>query len=462
MQKIINKLNNPKNKVAYGFLLWSFISMGYLLFVANWGFVVGLAGNGIDASGAADAGFLSYFKIVKNAAFDLTNNAANWAITLGRGIGSVAVALLLAKFAHKYSTIIAISLTLIGIPAQFMPAAPYGYVLFLILRTFMAIGGTMLVILTQPVVSAFFGKKQKSIVSQFGIWFYPLGTIISILPFVFAGKSSVVRENWQLIFTILAALNVIPLIIIIIFGSHFDKTTTENQPKQEGFKILGKYLKSKATYAWVLLYGAWLCAVVFPTSVSFNIFHDLAGITRNTFNHEIRIWSVCFLAAVFIAPITIGLWSKTNFKRRWFIGLILFIGIMLYALSAVTFIYGVAKNNKFVSALFYIFGFLSGLCLWGIQGVMLNMPHEYKNSDPKTIGWMFSLIWGMGYIFFTVILIGISIIPIAGAKLGGNNYIYSTITFIVLIVVSLSAILGAFLLKEPSAQTNEQTKMQTK
>lgn len=90
------------------------------------------------------------------------------------------------------------------------------------------------------------------------------------------------------------------------------------------------------------------------------------------------------------------------------------------------------------------------------------MPHEYKDSNPKTIGWMFSLIWGMGYIFFTIILIGISIIPIAGAKLGGNNYIYSTITFIVLIVVSLSAILGAFLLKEPSAQTNEQTKMQTK
>lgn len=65
MEKIINKMNNPKNKVAYGFLLWSFISLAYLLFVANWGFVVGLAGNGIDANGNADAGFWVILKLLK-------------------------------------------------------------------------------------------------------------------------------------------------------------------------------------------------------------------------------------------------------------------------------------------------------------------------------------------------------------------------------------------------------------
>ncbi|KAF7378534.1 hypothetical protein HZH68_017181 [Vespula germanica] len=109
------------------------------------GFSVTLAGGGVEEGTKVTAGFL------------------------GRGIGSVLVALLLAKFAHKYTTIIAIAMTLVGIPAAFMPAAGYGYALFLVLRTIMAIGGTTLIILTQPVVANFFGPKQKSVVSQFGI-----------------------------------------------------------------------------------------------------------------------------------------------------------------------------------------------------------------------------------------------------------------------------------------------------
>nr|WP_318028359.1 hypothetical protein [Mycoplasmopsis bovis] len=33
---------SQKHKVAYGFIIWGFISFAYLLFIANWGFTVGL------------------------------------------------------------------------------------------------------------------------------------------------------------------------------------------------------------------------------------------------------------------------------------------------------------------------------------------------------------------------------------------------------------------------------------
>ncbi len=90
---------------------------------------------------------------------------------------------------------------------------------------------------------------------------------------------------------------------------------------------------------------------------------------------------------------------------------------------------GASSAKYYVALVFlYIFGFLTGLCTWGIQGVMLNLPHEYADRDPKTIGWMFSLIWGFGYIFYTIIFIIISVVPMSTsiskptASINSNNY----------------------------------------
>ncbi|MDQ0567710.1 hexose phosphate transporter [Mycoplasma yeatsii] len=443
---------SQKNKVLYGFILWSFISFAYMLFIANWGFSLTLAGDGVK-NNVVNAGFLGYFGIQKDANFQLISQIANWSITLGRGIGSVLVALLLAKFAHKYTTIIAIAMTLVGIPAAFMPATGYGYALFLVLRTIMAIGGTTLIILTQPVVANFFGPKQKSVVSQFGIWFYPLGTIISIVPVLVVTNSDAVREQWKLIVTLLAALNIIPLLLFIFIGTQFDVKENEPRVKVNGWSILGSYVKKKQTYAWVLLYGGWLCIAVFLTTLTVPIFNGLSK-AEGIFDKYIFGWQVAFLSAVFVGPISLGLWSRKQAKRRWFIATAIASAIVLFTLSTLTFVFGVAKHadNKsmfgFSAAMFIILGFLTGLCIWGIQGVMLNLPHEYKESDPKTIGWMFSLIWGFGYVFFTLVLIlisGISLIP----ALQKNQLTLTAIQFVLIILSTAIAFIGILMLKEP-------------
>ncbi|CBV67109.1 hexose phosphate transporter [Mycoplasma leachii] len=443
---------SQKNKVLYGFILWSFISFAYMLFIANWGFSVTLAGSGVS-NGTVHPGFLGYFGIENNRSFQVLNQISNWSITLGRAIGSVLIALLLAKFAHKYTTIIALGMTLAGIPAAFMPATRSGYALFLILRTIMAIGGTTLVILTQPVVANFFGAKQKSIVSQFGIWFYPLGTIVSILPAFLVSMPDSVRNQWQLIITLLAALNIIPLILFILIGTKFDIKKDEPKVKVNGWKILGSYIKKKQTYAWVLLYGGWLCIAVFLTSLTIPIFNGLSG-ASGSFNKFIQGWQIAFLAAVFVGPISLGLWSRKQAKRRWFIACAITMGIVLFVLSTLTFVFGVAKYGKsqnnsmfvFSAIMFIILGFLTGLCVWGIQGVMLNMPHEYKEADPKTIGWMFSLIWGFGYMFFTVVLIIISGVTLLQ---GLDKVLVSSIQLVIIIVATLISLIGILMLKEP-------------
>ncbi|QJR44455.1 MFS transporter [Mycoplasma miroungirhinis] len=464
MQKFSAKSENTK--FLHGLLLWAFISIGYLAFIANWGFAVGLNGTGIK-NGVTDSGVLGHFEIVNNSSFQLISQATNWGITIGRGIGSILVAFLLVKFFHKYATIIALGLTLFGIPAQYFPVGQTGYWFFIVFRTIMAIGGTMLIILTQPVVANFFNKKQKSVVSQFGVWFYPLGTIISIIPFVFVANTAAIRENWQIVYTVLAALNALPLLVMVIFGSKFDVKTKEQraqEPKVNNFGILKGYLKTKSTYVWILLYGGFLIAVVFPTILSTNLFPTLAGIDRNALlfgdlnngfdaTKIIRIWFIIFLAAVFVGPISVGLWSKYNLKRRWFITVALATGVISYLLSMIIFVYGVAKSNGVALAFFFVFAFLSGLSLWGIQGVTLNLPHEYKDNNPKTIGWMFALIWGFGYIFFTIGLIIIGLVKIIGDSAGASALTIAIIQFVLTILFSAISVVGALMIKEPSSDS---------
>ncbi|MGZ9800757.1 hexose phosphate transporter [Mycoplasma sp. AC1221] len=472
MQTILKMLHldniesmSPKKKLFYGLLLWISISFGYTLFVVNFGFS-GL----LNGGGKGTPGVLGHFNIENNAAFQLTNQATNWGITIGRGIGSILVAVILTRLAHRWTVIIAFILTLIGIPAQWIfPASQGGYVGFVIFRTLMAIGGTMLIILTQPVVARFFNAKTKSIVSQFGIWFFPLGSIITVVTFLAANPNDV-KSAWQIIFTVISALNIIPLLIFIFVGSRFGiKTAQERAKEPNPFVFLWMYLKKKQTYIWILVYGGWLCAVVLPQVLSKRLFIDLTTlrnfdkatkeIASAPLEKLINIWLVIYWAAVFLGPITIGLWSRFKLKRKLYQVFALTFGILFYIFSMVVFTKWIVPSNGSIGSqvIFYIFAFITGLCLWGIQGVMLNLPHEYPERDPQTIGWMFSLIWGFGYLMFTVgliiisavTLIGKSVNPVAAGQVDPNTLKYSIIQFILIIVFGLISVLGTLLLREP-------------
>jgi len=46
--------------------------------------------------------------------------------------------------------------------------------------------------------------------------------------------------------------------------------------------------------------------------------------------------------------------------------------------------------------------FLAGTCLWGIQGVILNFPHEIKTNSPQRVSIVISFAWGIGYLIYTI------------------------------------------------------------
>lgn len=48
---------------------------------------------------------------------------------------------------------------------------------------------------------------------------------------------------------------------------------------------------------------------------------------------------------------------------------------------------------------------------------MFNLLYEYVDRDFKIIGWMFSLIWGFGYIFYIIVFIIIFVVLLSGILL---------------------------------------------
>lgn len=264
-----------------GFLMWSLLLMCYTLFIINWGLASGLNGTfGTDG----DKGIINHYFDAKPDG--ITTQAINWAITFGRGLGSIAIGWAIVKFTHKYAAIFALVLVLFAIPAPWMP----NYALFIISRTLFAIGGTTLIILLQPVVSAYFLPKTKAKLSLFTTLGYPLGTVITLAPFLGDSFTNLsIINNWQIILTVTGLLFLVPVVLYIVFAQKFDtfeefkqkqleikkEFEAKNGPMQKNSML--SLLKQKETYIWILFYGGWLVAVVMPFILARNALPALAG-----------------------------------------------------------------------------------------------------------------------------------------------------------------------------------------
>ncbi|WP_434336836.1 hexose phosphate transporter [Mesomycoplasma conjunctivae] len=442
-----------------GLILLVLLLFAYLLFVINWGFPsAGLAGK---AGGQGINGY--YFPTSDAAPPTIVNQAVNWGITIGRAIGSILVGWLIVKVSHKYAVIISLVLMLFGIIAPYSPS----YAGFIILRTIFAIGGTMQIVFIQPIISNYMNSRQKAVVSQFAPFVYPIGTIITLIPFV-ASDSKVIsgiQSHWQTILLVISLLTLIPLIGYMILGTKFDlyPSAIEREkanPNKEQLSIM-RFLKQKDTWYWTILYGSWLMAVVLPFALSKGLFHRLVPelvISPGIFDQKINSFLIIFLCGMFVGPFIVGLVSKYQIKRRGFIASVISLGVTFYVLGAITFVYGASHEGPNTyggySILFLIFGLLMGTCLWGIQGVILNLPHEYKGSNPKKVGYQFGLIWGLGYTAFTIGNIVVSLIntpPGIDIKADVNlSYNWAAAALATLVIFSLAASVGITLLKEPN------------
>lgn len=429
-------------------VMWGIIILGYFLFVVQW-YSIGNFAPG-------------YNQNIGTTPDIALNSMPNWTITLMRGIGSILAGWLLAKVGHKWAVTIVLSLMVLSFPYLIVVGIKWpdaskttldrtAFGLFLFFRLFLAIGGTTLITYTNSVIAKMPTEKRPAFMSlnQFGfnagaffanIFFcFGLGTIINSKP-----------EIWLTILTIFVALIAILLIIYIVMGVE----VVPRQKKNSGIvpeTTFGQVFKDSYTWKMSSIFFIWLVIVVFINSGSMRSFIEnspinlsyliqwnlengkqatsMAGATLSSPNKIILgsgfnwIWPTyisLFVGSFLIGFFVISPFNKTIYKRKRFIIFCLAIAAVFCLISLLCGYFG-GYGNKAALAFYFIFIFLSGIFSWGIQPVMLALYQQHVKSNPTYVGIIAGIIWGAGYVGYTVAELSLSLTLSYWTGVGSNS-----------------------------------------
>ena len=426
----------PQSKLV---LMWGMILIGYFLFVVQWYSIGNFAGGYNTNIGA----------VTGNPAL---SSMPNWTITLMRGIGSILAGYLLAKVGHRYAVITVLSLMVLSFPFLIVvgikwdyPSGGYNEIafgLFLFFRLFLAIGGTTLITYTNSVIAKMPVQKRPTFmtINQFG---FNGGAFFANFFFCF-GLSSVINGSqavWLTILTLLLAFIAIILVIYIIFGMEvLPPQKKQNQKFQNDEVTFGKVFKQGYTWKMSTIFIVWLIAVVFINSATMRnvieqspanlealmrwnlkenqIAPTIAASTLGTKDSVVVgsgynwVWPtfICmFVAGFFVGLLFISPMNKTIYKRKLFIHTMFILGFVFAAISLSIGYFG-GYGNPVALAFFFIFIFISGMFLWAVQPVLLSLYQQAPQSNPKYAGIISGLIWGIGYVGYTVFELLFSVI----------------------------------------------------
>ncbi len=400
MKKIT--LSKSNNKVAYGFLLWSLVLLGYFLFIFNWVSMNTLAGK------AGDEGFGWLKLFFDKTPPHTTVQAVNYTITVMRGLGSMGAGFLISKVGHKKAVLIAMALLSVALPTVFMGYIPgqAGYSLFILGRMIMAIGGTVLIVYIQPIISRFFDDKGRAKLSRINCLGFNLGAAIPLIIICIPGAQKFLSHHWQVYAGIISGLPILLLITYFLLAEDIDIKTqsNKNEDRSTNGSTWSSVAKDKRTWKYALYFGGWLTFVVIPIlvlKIPFAKLHFDNGLGKQ------ELWEVMLPVIMFLLGLIPGIWligwvTKTNVDRRKYIFVVTSISLLSIIGSYLCIAY--VKNIAPAAILMFI----SGMGIWGIQGTSLTIPHEEKNQTPKRISILFGMIWGLGYVIYTIANIAIA------------------------------------------------------
>ena len=442
-------------------LLWGILLLGYFLFVVQWYSIGNFQGistssgtitNGTVTNPTLGNGWGAAFYIGKPA--PIVSSATNWMITLGRAFGSILAGYLVAKIGHKYAVVTVLGLMVVAFPFIIVAqnqewnvlsiagnapdvtpfegnanqgTAAAGFALFVIFRTFLAIGGTTLITYTNAVIGRMEQASRSKFITfnQFG---FNGGAFFASIFFVFPGFNKTVTEQpavWTGILSFFIVLSLVLMLTYLFIGVEMvppkRKQALAAAPNATTF---GKVVKQSDTWRMAPLFGIWLVAVVLSTNGSimkpwvlpeflpvgfeYTVGQRAAG-SIEYYKSQLggmeptNVWNMflcMFVAGFVVAVFTITRFGRTIFERRLLVHVFFGLG---YFFLLMAYLCGHYSNAKPVPIAFMmIFGFISGFFLWGVQPILLSIPQQLAKSTPEYVGIVAGLIWGFGYLFYTI------------------------------------------------------------
>ncbi len=401
-----------KRNFSKGILLWSLILIAYFVFIFNWMVMDSMGGSVGDGIGWID----EFFGDNGKEPPVLLTQSVNYTITFMRGLGAFLAGWVLVKIGHRKSIYIAMGSLLFGIIAPWVQF----YSLFVISRMIMAIGGTTLIVYTQPIIANYFTKSEtKSRLNVFNCFACNFGLIFAIAPFIFWSHG--LTLHWQAYSTGFATLAIVSLVLYVIYGEDINLDTT--QGPEDTNVTYKSVLKEKRTWIFSIAYVFWLTNMLLIMTMVTKYFilpfnpwfaTKISDVGYGGY-WAISLWKVVFLLGIIPGVFAFRFVTRGTYSRKPIICTVLVVGLTAMLISVLLAgltgtvegagdeaVYGTSVVGLVFSMLFIFF---AGTCLWGMQGIILGWTYEYKGATPKKQGILLGFIWGITYMGVTILTI---------------------------------------------------------
>ena len=355
----------------HGYPMMAILCLSYIAFAMNW-----VAGSSLSREinlhfwGAA-------------AISPVISQAVNYSITFARVIANLLAAFVLTRLGPKKASALAIFLMTSALIAIYLPS----YWAYTIARMFMGLGGSMVIVYTNPVLSHYIhDPKTKLRISGANTAAYNVGAFIISLLFTLFPK--IMTWNWQVTLTITALLTVILFVLWLVKAETFPiHTTASGDHLKYGYKDA---LRDPFLWKYALGFSGFLVIYVIPITSLKPVLDEYTSLTGS-------LVSLLVASGALIGTV-IGIRLGNSAMRRK--PVLLVSGVLM-----ILFIAGTVFLPEKFALLAYLCALLSGVAQFSQYVIYMNIPHEMPGNSPQKLTTIFGLFWGISYAIFTVIQI---------------------------------------------------------
>lgn len=383
-----------------GILMFFTLFAAYVTFAASW----------VGGSNLGPQIIQTYFE---GEVSPVISQVVNYTITIARVIANFLAAFVLIKLGIKHAAQFALFLLAFALIAVWMP----NYWLYIGARMIMALGGSMIMVYMNPLVVKFVPREQKIFYSSFITASYNIGAFIMAVAFVLFAH--IMRYNWRLTLSCIAALSILFFAIWLLKAQDFETGNNDTTPNDYTYKT------------------AIIDPFVWKFSIGFSAFLFLYVMTLTSLPPTLTGFFPGFKSGIMICAVSGGgmigtllmLKVKLNRKRK---PVLLLLGTLAIATIALgVFLAGISPISS------YVLLFIGGIALFAQYPIYLNLPHELPNMNPQKSTLMFGIIWALTYGLYTILNIIWSIILGASGLIGANIFYVAASLIYLLAIISL-------------------------
>ncbi|MCL2567290.1 MAG: MFS transporter [Alphaproteobacteria bacterium] len=368
--------NTAAPHVWRGVIMIAILWVGYVNFAMSW-----VGGSMLSSQ------IIDYF--FGHPVSPIVAQVINYSITTARVIANLLAAIILVKMGPKKAAILALIMLMFSLVAIHMP----NYWAYTFARMIMALGGSILVVYVNPVITNYIPQDKKVIAAGFNVLSYNVGAFIASLLFFFFADS--LKLDWQLTLTAIASVSVVLLILWLIFAEDFN-VHGGGSAVADPTATYGAVIKT--SFIWK--YTAVFTGFVFLYILALTSLPAILGSTLGL--NGALIGLMVAGGAILGTPVGI-MYGKKNVNRKT----VLYIsGFMMVVSMALLFIISYTEYK----VMSYLVAFIAGFFMFIQYPIFMNIPHEMKGLSPKKVTIIFGYLWAGTYVGYTLLTIVWSLI----------------------------------------------------